>query len=234
MTAFGHETARAITEVLNRASLLQDAIDGGQPEIMSCAQRDLNALLAAAERIEGWGRFALDRIRRDKRNRRNVSLNVIVTELVDPFRRVLEDQSIEIRLDLPPNIPDVRAFPMDIEAIIVNLITNAVEALKHTPASNRVIRFQTAIDNERHEVTVSVADSGRGIRPEDYTTIFSPLYSTRVNRAGNPVGTGMGLAIVRNLTDTYAGRVSVNGHSELGGAEFAIGLPFRLASQSNE
>jgi hypothetical protein len=123
---------------------------------------------------------------------------------------------------------------MDIEAIFINLITNAVEAMRHTPLDDRAIKVMTDYNSRTKEIILCFADSGRGIQSEDIDKIFDPLFSTKVDKEGKPVGTGMGLTIIKSIIeDHYLGRIEVIGHSQLGGAEFCIFLPDRTGN-SNE
>jgi signal transduction histidine kinase len=115
---------------------------------------------------------------------------------------------------------------MDIEAILINFTTNAVEAMRHTPLDDRIIRIETDYNDITEEILLCYADSGRGIEPEDIDKIFDPLFSTKVDREGKPVGTGMGLTIIKSIVeDHYLGRIEVTGRGKLGGAEFCVFLP---------
>ncbi len=223
MVTFGHETTGAVNSVTNRTQFLQDKLELLPDDARSEAQDDLAVLVAAAERIRSWGQFALHRVRRDKRTRENIDANAIIENVMTTFSGVLRRRRVEVVLDLSSVIPPIRAFPMDIEAILINFITNSVAAMRHNTIQ-RKIRVSTSYDVERGEISICFEDSGRGIRPEDVSRIFDPLFSMKTDTSGHPVGTGMGLTIVRNLTETYQGRVEVRGYGALGGAEFRVVL----------
>lgn len=227
MTAFGHETARAVNSVLNRAELLGDVVKELPEAVRAEAQRNLQALIESADRIEAWGQFALDRVRRDKRTQQNINVNQAIETVLKAFRGPLEQRHVRLHTDLSPDLPPLRAFAMDIEAIFINFITNATEAMRHTPLEDREIKVNTSYNKVLDEFQFHFCDSGRGIRPEDVDKIFDPLFSTKVDAKGKPVGTGLGLTIVNNVVASYNGRIEVEGHGQLGGAEFWIFLPHR-------
>ena len=227
MAAFGHETAQAINLVLGHAELVGQALNHLSDEIRDTAQQNLRVLIEAGERIEAWGQFALDRVSRDKRTRRNIDLNQTIETPLKAFEGMLTRRSIDIQLALADNLPPLRAFAMDIEAILINFITNAITALDPTPLPDRHIFVSTAYDTELNTFLITFADSGKGIRDEDLDQIWNPLFSTKVDARGQPVGTGLGLTIVKNVVEEYDGSIEVDGHGHLGGAEFRVTLPHR-------
>jgi signal transduction histidine kinase len=227
MAAFGHETAQSINQVLGRAELLRPALDDLPAEKGKRAQQNLDALIKFAGRIEAWGQFALDRVSRDKRTQRNIDLNQTIETPLRAFEGMLTRRSIKTEIALADNLPFLRAFAMDIEATLINFITNAIAALDPTPLPDRHIFVSTAYDTELNAFQITFADSGRGIRDEDLNQIWDPLFSTKVDERGQPVGTGLGLTIVKNIVEEYSGSIEVDGHGRLGGAEFRVMLPHR-------
>ncbi len=190
------------------------------------ADKDMQVLSESAGQVQAWGKFALDRVRRDKRTRTDIDLDQTIRTLMEGFRPPLERDHIQTHLNLSDDVPSFHAFKMDVEAILINFTTNAKEAMRYEPIQQRKIEIWTRFSVISQEITLGFADSGRGIRPEDIDLIFDPLFSTRTDDEGNPVGTGMGLTIVKNIVEEYNGRVQTKGHGRLGGAEFTIYFPY--------
>ena len=117
--------------------------------------------------------------------------------------------------------PTVPCFWFDggaIERCVLNLLTNAVDAVK--PSTGQV-SVQSRVDDEHHLAIITVRDDGEGIAPESKEKVFDLLFSTKGSR-----GTGFGLAITKKLVHEHGGRVWF--HSELGkGTSFHIELPLR-------
>ncbi len=224
MTAFGHEIERVINNVQGRAKLLTLTINKSPIDELR-VNKEMKILSESAGQVQAWGRFALERVRQDKRKRTDIDINKVIRILLEEFRFTLVREHIQIKIDLSDDLPFFRAFAMDIEAIFINFITNAKEAMRYTPVEQREIAIWTYFSEVSQELRLGFADSGCGIRDKDIISIFDPLFSTRLDKDEEPIGTGLGLTIVKNIVDDYNGRIDVNGFGKLGGAEFNIYLP---------
>ncbi|WP_119069186.1 sensor histidine kinase [Aggregatilinea lenta] len=225
--AFGHETLAHSNQVATNSALLMEQIDSIFPELEEVAASNVNIMLDninfGASRINMFAEFMLANVQRDKRRRTAVYLDQVIESIFRTFD-LPQTRQINVDLDFPSGrVPPILAFRIDWESILVNLLTNAVWALTATPAEHRNIRVRIRIRNKH--LILSFADGGRGIEPGTIDRIFEPTFSTRRNDQGTVIGTGMGLAIVENLLQSYTGTIQVESPSELGGAEFHISVP---------
>ncbi|NTU79096.1 MAG: GHKL domain-containing protein [Chloroflexales bacterium] len=221
MATFGHETAQAVNNTRNRALRIGNTLNNEMTSdpVVDKMKADVVVLLKAVGRIESWGKFALDRISRDKRTSVLVNVNQVVEEIFEIFAPVFDRRKIAIDAKgLSHTVPAIRAFRIDIESVLINFVTNALEAMRFSRA--RQIRVRTQYNTSLGRIELYFADSGRGIDQSNMGKIFNPLFSTRVDKEKKPIGTGMGLAIVKNITQSYNGDVLVEGKCDLGGAEF--------------
>lgn len=143
-------------------------------------------------------------------------INRIVEEVVTLVQKQADDIRVVLLADLDENLP---AIPVDhdgIHQVILNLITNAIDAV---PPGKGIINVRTAFDAERREVIISVADNGPGIAPEERSKIFTPFHSTKGHG-----GTGLGLAVARKIVREMHGRLVLLQPGD-GGAEFRVTLP---------
>jgi signal transduction histidine kinase len=104
--------------------------------------------------------------------------------------------------DLGENLPRVRADRVQLQQVILNLISNAVEAMRFVSDRPRLL----AIKSELHApdgVLVTFKDTGTGIARQDVDRIFAPFVTTKSN------GMGMGLAICRSIVEAHGGRIWV-------------------------
>lgn len=226
--AFGHETLGAATLVRNNTVLLQRNIRElmfPQPEVHSKIALNLEDITAGTEQIETFARFTIGNVSKDKRNRKKMFLKDVVDGVLRHFRTTLEiEKRIRIIEDYADNIPPILAFRIDWESIIINLLTNAVWALEDTPSDYRQIRIR--IYESDGVLCLAFADSGRGLESGTELLVFSPTFSTKRNERGDVIGTGMGLAIIKNLIEVgHGGTVEVVSPSDIGGAEFRILVP---------
>jgi two-component system sensor histidine kinase AtoS len=123
-------------------------------------------------------------------------------------------RSIDLVKEFDPALPEIIADPMQLRQVFMNILMNAVDAI---PLYGSMV-LRTAFDETVCAVTVSIADSGKGIDAEVLDKIFQPFFTTKTG------GTGLGLAISKRLIEELGGRISIE--SSVGrGTTFTITLP---------
>jgi len=143
--------------------------------------------------------------------------NAIVQEVADAVGAEGKED-IRAECDLAPDLPMASLDRAAIHRCILNLLSNAIDAL---PEAGGVIRFATRHDPDERAIRISVTDNGCGIDAALLPTIFDIFVSTKGAR-----GTGLGLAVVKKLVGEHGGRVEVA--SEAGkGSTFTLVLPLR-------
>jgi signal transduction histidine kinase len=105
-----------------------------------------------------------------------------------------------VTLDLAPALPDVTTDGERLRTVLVNLLTNAQNAIEGRPGARVMVMTQALADRR---VAITVRDNGNGIADDDLPRIFDPYFTTR--RAG----TGLGLAIAKNIIDAMGGSIGV-------------------------
>ncbi|HZW29074.1 MAG TPA: response regulator [Isosphaeraceae bacterium] len=145
----------------------------------------------------------------------------LLHEAVDLFVKGLPpgDRQVQVEVVGEPPVPQVRVDPGRLMQVLLNLLSNAQEALARTQRAGRIlVRCGTAVSQGQSWVTVDVADDGPGI-PEVYIDrIFEPFFTTREE------GTGYGLYLAREIVKEQAGHITARNNPE-GGATFTIWLP---------
>ncbi|MFN8302101.1 MAG: ATP-binding protein [Saprospiraceae bacterium] len=212
-----HEFRTPLTLILGPVQKwLRDA--AGQPEV-TIPGKELNGIRRNAARLLDLVNQLLDLSKIESgRMRLSVSrddLAQTLRVLGNAFDSMAEQNNIRYRIELPAESA-LAWFDRDkLEKIASNLLSNA---FKHTPASGEVI-FRANIRDDR--LTLSVSDNGKGIAPEDLDKIFERFY--QVESAGDK-GTGIGLALVKELVALHKGNISVE--SQPGkGSVFQVELP---------
>jgi two-component system, OmpR family, phosphate regulon sensor histidine kinase PhoR len=120
-------------------------------------------------------------------------------------------------------LPPVTIDQKQIERVLINLLSNAV---KYTSQGTITVH---AFSTDK-EITVEVEDTGAGIRQEDMARLFTEFYRVENEMNKNIKGTGLGLALVRNIIEAHQGRVWVT--SDLGaGTTFHFSLPLKITKQ---
>ncbi|MCP5245834.1 MAG: PAS domain S-box protein [Burkholderiales bacterium] len=152
----------------------------------------------------------------------------VETEAVN-LNRVVEDTLLQVRsdgyeayhltLDLEPDLPAVKANRTQIQRVMVNLIRNAVEAMRAADIADSEISIAVKTLGSENTAMVTISDNGPGVDPEVISRIFEPFFTTK------PTGFGMGLSISRSLIETNGGQLWVDPDFRQG-AQFHFTLPF--------
>ncbi len=153
-------------------------------------------------------------------NRQTIDISGVVRETLEALSPLADERVVGLRIEVPAaTLGPVQADPDRMRQVVQNLVENA---LRNTPPGGEV--RVTLRDGNGEGVHLLVADSGRGIRPEDLPHIFEHFYRTDEARARSSGGTGMGLAIVKSLVEAHGGHVSVES-APGAGSTFTVTLP---------
>ncbi len=139
----------------------------------------------------------------------------LVSGLLPGFVEHARGRSAELMTDLPASLPEVRVDPIQLEQVLVELISNALDAV---PPGGRVTVAARPAPDADGGVVIEVADNGRGIPDEVLPQVCDPFFTTRQE------GTGLGLAIARRYVEQNAGRLDIR--SQVGhGTSATVWLP---------
>ena len=144
-------------------------------------------------------------------------INDAINELIALARTEVVEKGVSLRIRLAEGLSPVQGDRVQLQQVVLNLILNAVEAMRSVDGAPR----ELSISTERRgadEVLVAVRDSGPGIDPEHLERVFASFYTTK------PSGLGLGLSICRSIIDAHGGRLWA-GANEPGGAVFQFTLP---------
>jgi len=179
------------------------------------ARRYAAAQRQALERIATIVRRLLTYSRRDAPGLEPVAVSQVIHEAVELVRYRLHKRGIRIETPGGEVESVVEGQTLELSQVMVNLLSNAID--ESPPGS--VIRIE--VQEQGGEVTLSVADQGGGI-PEDATDrIFTPFFTTK----GVGKGTGLGLAVSRNIVEQYGGAIYFENLDPPWGARFSVRLP---------
>jgi len=224
-STFSHETDLALDQFLSSMIAARNLLKAPAPDIVQAID-ELEKSLQAGKRISAWGHFALSRIKPDKRRRRSVNVTQTTEELLRELTPAFRASGIEPEKHL--NSVVGQFFQMDIESVILNLLTNAYYFAKQSKRRRRVsISVRNGLRGTEHGVEIAVSDSGPGVSPELRDRIWEPLFSTKVDERGRAIGTGLGLSIVHDVVSELGGSRSVGRDDALHGALFTVWLPLK-------
>jgi len=159
--------------------------------------------------------------KKDDRKRTSVDLNDLIGKTLALVREDLEKHRIRVEAELDERVPEVTGDRIQLQQVLVNLITNAIDSMAGVVGS-RVLSVKSEMHDEG-DVRVSVADTGMGVESRDIHRIFNPLFTTKSN------GMGMGLSICRSIIEAHDGRLWVAPNTPRGAIFRFSSIPFASA-----
>jgi signal transduction histidine kinase len=215
-SSIAHELNQPLGAILSNTEAAQILLRANPPdlgqigEILSDIVRDEQR---ASEIIFGLRNLLNDRKEADLRA---LDLNDIVPELVKIVTPEITKRRVILRTALTPDTLPVRADPIHMQQVIMNLVMNGMDAMEDEPGP-RNLTIRTRRNAEYDVAEVRVSDSGKGIPADKLTNIFDAFVTTK------PQGTGLGLPIARTIVESYGGTIwAENRHR---GAVFCFTMP---------
>ena len=132
-----------------------------------------------------------------------MDVNQAVEASVEILRGLIQRSTERFQLDCAPNLPKLHGNTVHLEQVLVNLITNACQALR---SNQEEIRVVTRWENQSESIILSVSDEGEGITGENLQHIMEPFYTTKRDHGG----TGLGLSISYNLIKNFGGELKIS------------------------
>jgi len=142
------------------------------------------------------------------------SLENILTQTLMVLEPELSKRKVEVNKECEPNLPTVLVDRDQISQAFLNLLLNSLESID----GGGKIQVRLKKGGVPSSVIINIADTGRGIPPEDLEKVFEPFFSTKRQ------GTGLGLAIVHQIIESHGGDIIVESEEGMG-TTFQITLP---------
>jgi PAS domain S-box-containing protein len=212
-TSLAHEINQPLGAILNNAEaarvLLSRTQEGRQaiPEIIDDIIRD-------AQRAGDVIRKVRSVVKKSDASFERLPVLPLIDETMEILRNNLALNDVSLRVELGPDVPDIRGDRVRLQQVLLNLVTNALDAMKEAPT--RILAVGTAMAGP-DTVTVSLGDSGPGIPEARQEAIFQPFITTKKD------GLGLGLAICRSIVEEHGGRIWAE-NDPAGGARFSFTL----------
>lgn len=210
--ALSHEFNQPLAAARTYAENAVTLIDRGRVED---ARGNAERILSLIDRMAALGRHLRTFARKPGQKIGRATLPEAIAAAAEIAGPRLRTAQAELRVSLAPDLPAVAAGPLRLEQVLVNIITNAADAVEGT--GNRQIEL-TAMPT-RTGARITVRDHGPGVPPALRERIFDPFFSTK----GVGKGLGLGLSISYNIIKDFGGDLSVTDAAG-GGAAFHIDL----------
>lgn len=222
VASLAHELHQPLGAIRNYASILQDhaQVEQKNGPLVEAASGAIEESKRANEIIKRLRNFMSKR----ELTRSIVDINEVVRDAVKLTAPEAAQSGVSVLTHLEEVIPAVRADSVQLEQVVVNLITNALDAmadLKHRP---RRAEIRTRDLREHKRVQVAVSDNGTGIPLELRNEVFGSFFTTK------PQGLGLGLTISRSIIEAHGGNLTM-ADGPKGGMTFVFEVPYERSQQ---
>lgn len=190
-----HELRTPLTVIQGN---LEGMLDGIYPPDQAHLESTLEETRVLSRLIDDLRTLSLAESGALKLQRESVRLDELIQEVVAAFQSTAASAEVQLLIDVAPDLPQLEVDPLRVRQVLSNLMANA---LRYTSTGGQIQVRAFAATTDR--LTVTVADTGRGIPPDDLPRIFDRFYKSSDSR-----GTGLGLAIAKNLVIAHGGEIS--------------------------
>ena len=211
--ALAHELNQPLTAITTNTNACLRWIDSGTftADLKGALKDVLQESRRASHIVESTRDMFASRPTESER----LNLNDVVRDILEIAQPRLRELHIALDLRLDARLPCVIGDAVQVRQVVLNLVLNAADAMRETPAHRRL---SITSRHSRNVVRVNVRDTGRGFTPDDRLRLFEPFYTTKAG------GVGMGLAISRSIVRRHDG--SLHALTNAGdGATFRIRMP---------
>ncbi len=213
-----HEIRNPLSSINISISSIERACDasvGLEPEAKEKVTLILEQMKSAAAKMGLVVQRVMDYSKPFPPRKEDVDLNRIIEEALRLSLSTLRKREIAVHRDLAPNLTMCRVDAQMIEQVLINLITNACQAMEGIEGA-KLLEIGSGVQDGR--IVLRVSDSGPGVPPPLREKIFDPFFTTRKD------GSGIGLSFSHRIVTDHGGALRVD-TSRWGGAEFRIELP---------
>jgi C4-dicarboxylate-specific signal transduction histidine kinase len=214
--SIAHELNQPLTAILGNAQAAELYLAQPQPDL-----KEVRAILKDIVADDRRAGDIIQRLRlllkRGEVQLQPISANELVQEVMTLMRSDLISRGVTAKSELTPNLSPIQADRVSIQQVLINLLTNACDAMANTPSDDRRLTLCTQLEGDEF-VLISVADNGSGVADGKLEEVFEPFFTDKPN------GMGLGLSVCRTIITAHGGKLwAVN--NPIRGATFYFTLP---------
>jgi hypothetical protein len=226
-SALAHEINQPLAAMRSYAQAGLRFLDADQPDYDNLRVA-LKGIVEDNKRASSVINHLRSMMKKEKHHEEAFDVNSMIDRVVILLNSEIVMRNAKVKLNLHPKIPAFFGDSVQIQQVIINLLTNALDAIEDQPVEIRNVTLSTKIE-EPGDIIVSVSDSGVRIDPDKMEEIFNPFYTTKSQ------GMGLGLALCRSIIEVHGGQLDCKNNPDRG-TTFSFTLPSgsKLQSPNNQ
>jgi len=216
VSSLAHEISQPLTAILSYAQAAQRMLKDREPQLREILQYIINDDQRAAEVI----RRLRSLLKKNKPTFETLDINTLTNDTVTLIMPHITAKNKVIRLELDSNLITIQGDRIQLQQVLLNLISNSLEAMEDSDSRELLIRTSL---KDADTILVQVKDSGCGIPEENKPKLFAHFFTSK------PDGLGMGLSISRSIVEAHGGHLEAENNPDRG-ATFYFTIPIHMKS----
>lgn len=213
--SLAHELNQPLGAIVVNSQTLLRWLDRDPPDL-AAVRRSAERMIRDSQRASEIIQNTRNLLSPSSNTLETISLESLIDETMALMEHELQRSGTTVLVDRSPQLPAVAAVKIELQQVLINLITNAIQAMDENKSPKRTIKIAAERPDIEH-VRIAVRDTGPGIAEGVKDKLFSPFFTTKAT------GMGMGLSICRSTLEARGGRLEGSNHRE-GGAIFEMYL----------
>jgi C4-dicarboxylate-specific signal transduction histidine kinase len=191
----------------------------------------LNHMREQDVQVKHWLDYSLSALRKDKRTRTNLDITQYFESFEESWVNALGRRKVKLTItDNLKSTLQIRAFAIDFDTVFNNLLINSLDSFKRRKDS-RTRKVDVTFESDGNVIHIIFADNGAGLSKDYHKNpdeIFLPFETSKVDKRGNKVGTGIGMYLAKTIIEDYKGEISILEIND--GFKLGITIPLRKKS----
>jgi signal transduction histidine kinase len=214
--SIAHEVKQPLTAIIASANAGLNWLDRVEPDLDE-VRKVLRRVVTAGHHADDVIENIRTHFKKDARTRTSLDIDDVIQESLAVVRDQLQTHRVTVRADSEKRLPRIRGEQVQLQQVLVNLITNAIDSMA-AKNGERVLSIRSEVHHSGR-VMVSVEDTGNGLEPSAMDRIFHPTFTTKTH------GMGMGLSICRSIIEAHEGQLWADADKGRPGAIFHFTVP---------